>query len=186
MFWKKLGRKTHSGQSQVNVIGWGGTFFGYICERFTFVFVVFGIFWILKKHIFLKKCIKILHFIAAFFLYFQHFHRYFGLSIWTKRQISLSSLVRLVRNSRLTLLLLGYFEFLKSILVFPSRLFWIISIFWKYFGISIWTKRQIDRFLFLVWLDLWEIHVHTCCLWDILNSQKAYFVKKIISKSCVS
>ena len=77
---------------------------------------------------FVKNCTKFLYFIAVF-LYFQPFQSYFGISIRTKRQISLSSLVRLVRNSRLTLLLLGYFEFLKSILVFPSRLFWIISIF---------------------------------------------------------
>ena len=66
-------------------------------------------------HFFVKNCIKFLYFITVF-LYFQPFQSYFGISIWTKRQISLSSLVKFVRNSRLYLFFLGIFwDFLKSI-----------------------------------------------------------------------
>ena len=55
--------------------------FGQIREKFMFTFVVFGIFYILKKHIPLRivanSCIS-----QPFLGYFQPFQRYFGISIW--------------------------------------------------------------------------------------------------------
>ena len=64
---------------------------------------------------------------------------------------------------------------------FHSR---FLDIFNLFKGILEFLFELKDRFLLLVWLDFWDIHVYSCCFWDLLNSYKAYFVKRCIKFLC--